>query len=217
MSSYTIQILNNSGASRSYFAFMAPPVVKSSGGDPVVYTNAWVTFQSITNGGYDVITVSGDTYAYWGTTQGDLRPGARFDSGGVARVNPGAGDSLAFTSGAPTGFGPASRPVTAAAGGVSIVAGADFTPEHGYALGLAAPGRTPAPTPVATFAARPEAIYEITPSLRFHVAEGDYFPGEVIDLAVLSANMATIDFTGILNTTATAIQGGDGGWTVVYS
>lgn len=216
MTTYTIQILNNSGFSKSYFAFMEAPVVTSNGGQPVVYTNAWATFNSILSGGYDSISITPTTYAYWGTTPDTLGPGTRFSSGGSVQVSTVTNDSVTFTSGPPTGFSAVTSPGTAQTGAFEIVAGTDFTPLNGYVFGLAAASQTPIPTPVATFAASPNNIFNIVPVVKFYVAEGAYYPGEVIDPSQV-ANPATIDFTGRPQTTATAIQAADGTWTVVYS
>jgi hypothetical protein len=55
MATYTIKIFNQSGETKSYVAFLAPPVVTSPGGETPVYANAWATLENVTNGGYDSV------------------------------------------------------------------------------------------------------------------------------------------------------------------
>ena len=50
MTTYTITVLNQSGANKSYVLFMQPP-----GATTPIYTNAWATFDNIHNGGWDSI------------------------------------------------------------------------------------------------------------------------------------------------------------------
>ena len=55
MATYTIRVHNQSGASKSYVVFMQPPQT-APGGSPVpVYTNAWATFDDITDGAWDSV------------------------------------------------------------------------------------------------------------------------------------------------------------------
>lgn len=213
---YTIQILNNSGFAKSYVTFMDPPVVVSSGGDPQVFSNAWVTFGSITNGGFDRITYDATTYAYWGVSDAGLTPGTTVSSGGAALVDIGQQDSVRFAGGSPTGFEPVVHG-GAMAGSFMIVSGTDFTPASGYVFGMAKPGQTPVPSPVAIFAAQPNDVFNVTPVQKVYVADGAYEPGEVLDMSAVAANLATIDFTGRPQRTATAVQNADGAWTVQYT
>jgi hypothetical protein len=195
MAQYLIQILNNSGVSKNYVAFMKPPIVTSTGGNPQVYSNAWVTFTGVTNGGFDTVTYDDITYAYWSTTPSELAPGTIIDSGGTIQVNTATSDTVPFTGATPTGF----------------------TPDNGYIFGLAKAGKTPIPAPVATFAATPNDTFNITPVVTFYVADGAYAPGQLIDVSTTSTLPATIDFTGKAQTTATVIQQPNGSWTVDFS
>ena len=55
MATYTINVLNQSSETKSYFIFQAAPVVTSPGGETPVYANAWATFENVKNGGYDSV------------------------------------------------------------------------------------------------------------------------------------------------------------------
>jgi hypothetical protein len=55
MATYTINVLNQSNQTKSYFVFQAAPVVTSPGGETPIYANAWVTFENVTNGSYDSV------------------------------------------------------------------------------------------------------------------------------------------------------------------
>ena len=48
MTAYTINVLNQSGANKSFVLFTQPP-----GGTTPIYTNAWAVFENINNGGWD--------------------------------------------------------------------------------------------------------------------------------------------------------------------
>ncbi len=216
MATYTIQILNNSGFAKSYVAFMKPPIVTGSGGNPQVYTNAWATFPSITNNGFDSVTYTDTTYAYWGATPEELSPGTVMSWGGTALVDTGQQDSVEFSGEAPYGFGPVTHG-GAMTGSYRIIAEQDFTAASGFVFGMAKAGQTAVPAPVATFLAQPNDTFNVTPVVQFYVADGSYTAGEVIDVSVTSTQSAMIDFTGLPQTVATVIQNANGGWTVEYS
>jgi hypothetical protein len=55
MATYTINILNQSGFTKSYVVFMEPSVVTSPSGETPVHANAWATFENVTNGSYDSV------------------------------------------------------------------------------------------------------------------------------------------------------------------
>lgn len=215
MATYTIRIVNNSGQSKSYVAFMETPQIAASGGDPVIYTNAWATFESVTDGSWDSIVYTDNTYAWWGVESGAAKGQAT--AGGVMAVNTQTCDSVSFIGGAEPGFDGVPRPGSAPDGAYQIVSGGGFGPKEGYAFGLARPSGQPTPAPVATFTALPDTTFDITPVERFYVTEGSYTPGQVIEPAAIDAVIATIDFTGTPYGTATATQAPSGDWTVSYS
>ncbi|MFZ0268745.1 hypothetical protein [Caulobacter sp.] len=216
MATYNIQVLNNSGFAKSYVVFMEPPVVTSSGGQPVIFPNAWATFTSILPNGYDSVTYTDTTYACWSTTPDTLAPGVVLTSGGSALVDTAQNSSAPFIAGPPTGFGAVTSGV-AMSGSFSIVANGDFTADNGYVFGMAKPGQTPIPTPVATFLAQPNDTFNITPVVQFYVSDGSYTPGQVIDITAISTNIQAINFTGLPQTTATVVQAANGEFSVVYS
>lgn len=43
MPTYSIRLINETGARRKYAFFNSPPEVQSSGTDPTVYANAWIS------------------------------------------------------------------------------------------------------------------------------------------------------------------------------
>ncbi|KQY92517.1 hypothetical protein ASD21_14065 [Caulobacter sp. Root1455] len=51
---YTIQVLNQSGSNKSYVVFQAPAT--ASGGQVPVYTNVWATLENVTDGDWDSFT-----------------------------------------------------------------------------------------------------------------------------------------------------------------
>ncbi len=210
MTSYTIQIWNQSQAARSYVLFVQQPELASAG-SPQGYTNAWATFPSVTNGGFDRITFDETIYAYWSEPPAN----GRTQSGGVAPVNTQTHDTVTFSGGSPTGFTSVTSPGSAPPGTFAIVTGSDFTPSNGYVLGVARMAASPIPVPTMTFPALPNTISTIRPIHTYYVAVGDYAPGEVMD-AGLVAGAAEIDFTGRAQTTATVIQQPDGTFSVTY-
>ena len=199
MTTRTIQIFNQSGFAKSYVLFMQPP---QTGSTPV-FTNAWVTFNSITSGGFDSVVYDDSVYAYWGT------------SGGVALVDLSKSDRVSFAGSPPTGFGAVTQG-QGSAGSFSIVAGADFTPASGFVFGWAKAVTSPVPVPVATTSALPNAVFTFMPTSQVFVAEYSSVSGQVIDVTEIS-NAAEVDFTGKPQTTATVIQRADGTFVVDYT
>ncbi|MFZ0268749.1 hypothetical protein [Caulobacter sp.] len=215
MTIYTIRVLNQSGFNKNYTVFMAPPRVNENGAPVTVLTNAWATFPSIVTGGFDSLMVDDSLYAFWSQAVHDIGPGVVVTAGGVQQVSIDARDEVAFAAGSPTGF----QGVTAGkaqTGCYAIITSPDFTAADGFMFGMAKLGPEPVPTPVATFAAEPNDVFNIAPVQKFYVADLGAKPGEVVDLTGLTA-IATIDFTGAPQTTATAVQNANGTFTVTYS
>lgn len=215
MATYTLQVLNESGFPKSYVFFMNPPLVTTTGAQPTIFTNAWVTFNSIASGSYDTVTYTDTSYAFWGTTPSELAPGVVLANGGSALVDTTTQDEVVFVA-APTGFG---TPISGKAmtGSYAIAANSDFTPANNFVFGMAKASSTPIPTPVATFTAEPNDTFNITPVVKFYVADGAYTAGQIIDYSVASTTAAVIDFTGLPKTTATVTQGSNGAFSVQYS
>lgn len=217
MASYNIRIYNQSLISKSYVVFMQAPIVTSNGATTPIYTNAWVTFNNITNGGWDQVDYTETTYAYWSQPAEALSPGVTIDSGGVMQVNTATNDTVTFTNSGTTGFSSLTSPGSAQNGSFQIVAGSDFSPLNNFVFGLASDNGGAIPSPVATFAAAPNDTYNVTPVVQFYVADGNYTAGEVIDVTTVSTLSAQINFTGTPYTTATVVQNANGLFTVEYN
>lgn len=216
MASYTIKIYNQAKTNKSYVAFMEQPAVVSNGGVQPVYTNAWATFENITDGSWDSVVYTDNTFAYWSQTAEQLNANTVLDSGGVKPVNTATQDTVNFTNTDVTGFTTVASPGTAQNGSFSIVTNTDFTPLNNFVFGLARDSGGPIPAPVATFNALPNEIYNVTPVVKFYVADGLYQAGQIIDYSAVSKNCAVIDFTGLPQTSATVIQADNGTFTVTY-
>jgi len=216
MATYTIRIYNQSLANKAYVAFMQQPTVTSNGGVTPVFTNAWACFENITNGSWDSVIYTESTYACWSQPSEALAPSTILDSGGVMAVNTASNDTVTFTNSGVTGFDGVSSPGTAQNGSFSIVSSTDFTPLNNFVFGLASDNGGAIPAPVATFQALPNEVYNITPVVKFYVADGLYVPGQVIDYSAVSNKCAEIDFTGLPQTSATVTQGPNGAFTVTY-
>lgn len=217
MATYTIKIFNQSQVMKSYVAFMQQPAVSASGASTPVYTNAWATFENITPGSWDSVVYTETTYAYWGQQAETLGHGSVMDSGGVMLVNTSTRDTVTFSHTGATGFTEVSSPGHAQNGSFQIVTGSDFTPSNGFVFGMALNNGSPIPSPVATFSGVPNERFDITPVVKFYVADSAYTPGAVIDIAAMSNDYAPIDFTGRAETTATVIQEPNGVYTVTYA
>jgi hypothetical protein len=216
MATYNIHVLNSSGFTKSYVLFMQPPQVTATGGQPVVYTNAWVTFDSVLPNGMDSVTYTDSTFAYWATATMPVGPGTTMGQSGFAAVDTSQQDSVPFAGATPVGFGTVSTG-GAMSGSYRIIAGSDFNASNGYLFGLARPGNVPgAPSPVATFVAEPNDTFNVTPVINFYVADGSYTAGAIIDYTQATTKPGTIDFTGLSQTNAIVTQGSDGTFTTKY-
>jgi len=217
MATFTIQILNSSGFSKSYVIFFEPPQVQADGASPTVFANAWVTFSPIANGSFDQLTYDDRIDAFWGRTPSQLAPGVTVGSGGSVPVDTSSKDGVTFTGAGSVGFGTVSPDQATVTGAYMITSESDFNQTSGYVFGMSKPAQTPIAAPVATFLAEPNENYNIIPVVKFYVADGAYTVGEVIDVKSASANAGVIDFTGLAQTTATATQGSNGLFSVQYS
>lgn len=216
MATYSIKVLNSSGFGKSYVLFMQPPMVTSTGGQPVIYTNAWVTFNGILPNGNDTVNYTDETYAYWATATLPIAPGTTMGQSGAAAVDTTTKDSVPFVGAGTIGFGPVTAG-GAMTGSYRIIAGSDFNASNGYLFGLARPGNVPGiPSPVATFLAEPNDTFNITPVINFYVADGAYTAGEIIDYSMASTNAGSVSFTGKAQTNAVVTQNADGSFTTKY-
>jgi hypothetical protein len=92
MTTYTINVINQSGASKNYVVFQAPDT--SSGAQTPVYVNAWATLQNVTDEGFDSVTYTVEGADHEAprflVTEGDFAPGQVIDppeSANVATVD----------------------------------------------------------------------------------------------------------------------------------
>ncbi|UAL09042.1 hypothetical protein [Caulobacter segnis] len=216
MATYTIRIYNQSLVDKSYVVFMQAPIVTSNGGTTPIFTNAWATFENITNGGWDQVVYNQTSYAYWSQPAESLSPGVTIDSGGVMPVNTATTDTVTFTNTDVTGFNSLTSPGQAQNGSFQIVGGSDFSPLNNFVFGLASDNGGAIPSPVASFSAAPNETYNVTPVVQFYVADGAYTAGQVIDVTAVSSQNKLINFTGTPYTNATVVQGSNGLFTVNY-
>ena len=219
MATYTLKVRNASGFVKSYVWFMEPPIIGSKGGSPEVYTNAWVTFQAITSGSNDTVTYTDETSAYWAQATEQVAPGTTMGVSGDIRVDTSQQDTVKFLGAQATGgvgFGDLQKG-GARTGSFRIVSNCDFNASNGYLFGLARPGNIPGiPSPVATFVAQPNETYDITPVIKFYVADGLYVPGSIIDYAQASTTGQVVDFTGRSQTSVVVTHHDDGSFTAEY-
>jgi hypothetical protein len=220
MSTYTIKIYNQSTISKAYTVFQEQPQVTANGASPKMFTNAWKTFPLLTDGSYSTLVYTKTTFACWAQPPG-LSEGVTVDSGGVMAMNTDTTDTVTFVYGEDTaqetGFKSRVTPGKAQNGSFQILTGTDFTPANNLVLGLASDNGSGIPSPVATFPAAPNESYNITPVVKFYVADGAYSEGQIIDVTAVSNVSATIDFTGKPFTTAVVAQDANGAFSVKYS
>lgn len=74
---YTIRVINQTGAAKSYFLFMQPPTTTALGGEAATYANVLATFDNVTDGDHDsfVYTVETAKPSRFVVTEGAATPG----------------------------------------------------------------------------------------------------------------------------------------------
>lgn len=218
MADYTIRVMNQAGAPKDYGIFSKPPKVTKSGADHEVFSNVWVTFEGIKDGGHDTLIYHDETFAYWGHLPAALDPNTIVESGGQIEVDTETKDGVTFSA-APDdiGFDPTIKKGVANEGAFQIVASNNFTIKDHFVLGMAKSDGTPIAAPVATFTAEPGDTFEVIPVVVFYVSEGKFTQGKVIDVKEHSTRAAKIDFTGRRETMATVVQDAHGDYSVSYS
>jgi hypothetical protein len=205
---YTIRVVNQSSANNGYAIFTQSPTVTSQTDAPQVFTNAWATFNSIADGGFDTITSDGVTFAHEGATPphtvSSAAPLATTQTQDALTPGAGHGSSDSLLHAGPT------------PGAFAVAAPADFPTTHDLVFGQAHPGKTPVPSSGVTFSPMPNETFNITPVVKFYVSDGLYTAGQVIDVSTVSSTCAEIDFTGRPESTATIVQAADGSFSVTY-
>ena len=215
MATYIIQVLNSSGFSKSYVLFMQPPQVTATGGQPIVYTNAWVTFSGIQPGGTDTVTYTDSTFAYWATATMPIAPGTTMGQSGVAAVDTTAQDSVPFI-----GTVPRFRDRHARRRAEWLVP--DYRRRRLQCVQrlsvrvCAAWQRAEHPLTRRHLRGRAERYVQHHPVINFYVADGAYVPGQIIDYTAASTNAGTVSFTGKSQTNAVVTQGPNGLFTTQY-
>jgi hypothetical protein len=216
MTSYSIQVKNSSAFRKSYVVLMQPPAVSTNGRQPVVYSNAWVTFVGVEPGKFESVTIVDSTFAYWATATMPVAPGTTMGQGGAAAIDITAQDSVLFIGTNPAGFGSVT-PSGAPPGSYRIIAGGDFDFSNGYLFGLAKPGNIPGiPSPVATFVAEPNQTFDVTPAINFYVVDGWYVPGQILDYSMVPAVSGIVSFAGRSESNAMVIQDSRGTFLTEY-
>lgn len=213
MAIWTIEVLNHTGGVKSYAVLAAPPEV-TQGGHPVpVFSTAWIPFDYVEAGERGTATFSEAVYALfkWPLT---LAPKVVVPRGFTQAVNPVAQDLITITEMGRNSMSTLPTSGAAPPDSFAIFTEADFPADGPVVLGMSKLGNNRSPTPVAAFTAQPHVTFDIKPGARFHVVEGRYARGKVVDLAQTPG--AVIDFTGREKAVATVTQGADGAFTVTY-
>jgi len=216
MATYTINLYNQSTFTKNYVVFNKLPQLNTSGSDPQIFANAWLSLPNVANNGTEMVSTSDSIYAYYGTAPQQLAPGVMVTQGGATPVNTATEDSVTFIGAEPGAFS-AVTSGEADTGAFQIIANSDFEPTANYVFGMAKMTAAGIPVPVATFTAMPSDTFNVIPVVTFYISEGKYTPGTIIDVKEASTKAAMIDFTGRPQTTATVTQGSNGLFNVAYS
>ncbi|KAF5586993.1 uncharacterized protein FSUBG_11923 [Fusarium subglutinans] len=195
---YTIILQNDHQVPNSYAIFNAPPKVSSSGVDPQVYTNAWMTQYVGVNGNMTVRT-SVDFYAWTGTTPSSPAPGVVVQTGTSQLVQLGTTDSpgstipMSVVKGTPT-FG--TPTMTSKPGAYEIDTDSSFaTPNRTYMIGLGKVDSFGIVSPVATMLADNNTATTVTPIMKFYVGAFSFQPGTIVNFSTVTLNSGTVDFS----------------------
>ena len=210
---YNIHIINNSGLERNYLIFAKPPVVSGTLGE--VYSNAWVTLPDIPTLCNAYISYTDEIFAYWGTVESKVAPGADVYIGQGVPVQLGPDGTDYFFTAQPTGFDFSKTANDAPAGQFSITSASNFGKTSQFVFGLAKINGSGLVAPVATFAGQPNTTFNIAPVTNFWVSTGSYTAGTVIDITAIGQSIE-VDFTGKSETTAIVTQDSSRQFTVRY-
>jgi hypothetical protein len=217
MAKWTIEIVNGGDEARSYALLAAPPEVTLDGAPVPVLPAVCVAFDYVEPGQPRGATFSEAVQALcdWPTK---VAPDHVVASPFAAPVNPVARDLVSIThmssDGPSRGFAEETTPGAAEPGCFAIHTKADFPPGAVVALGMAKLINSSTPVPAAAFTARPHVTYQVRPKPVFHLIEGRYVAGKLLDLARKTG--AVIDFTGRDQAKATISQSADGRFDVTY-
>ncbi|PYI35500.1 hypothetical protein BP00DRAFT_334200 [Aspergillus indologenus CBS 114.80] len=219
MNRYTIEVENQRGANTNYAVMMDTPEFT---GDQEPWLNVWYTMFIPFHGNFDVNT-GDDFYAWVGTVPTSPAPGVIVSSGMslLARLGsegvPGSTFEMQIIESFPT---IQEIEPSATKGSYEVKTGTDFSiPNNTYLVGLAKVNHRGQVSPVGSVAPKNDQSIQVTPKMRFFVAESQQVPGEIVDRSAVERDGAVIDFSGGEGAGkfyATVTQGEDGRFTVEY-
>ncbi|KAF9766818.1 hypothetical protein IL306_000718 [Fusarium sp. DS 682] len=224
MTTYTINIKNNSGAQQNYFIFNEAPMINSS-----VDANVWLNVFSrkATAKNQTCVFKFATKYgAVVGSADSDLTTGNSVSVGNPVPVVLGAanddgtlknkGTSLKMTviDGAPQ-FTDTSPPDNGSIQAFEIVTDNSFTvaeaKNNNYLIGLGGDTQgTGLSGPAATFVPQPGKSYQIQPVKKFWVATGDFQKGALIKVASVGTMIVPVDFSARESVSATVVHNDTG-------
>ncbi|MEH0197442.1 hypothetical protein V7S57_17260 [Caulobacter sp. CCNWLY153] len=222
MAVWTIEIVNGGARARSYALLPAPPDVTLDGAPVAVWPSVCAPFDYVEPNEPRTTTFSEAVQAliaFPAKVEVDRVIKGPF----TAPVNPLARDLVTITHmddhGGVRDFAHDLASGAAEPGHFAIRTKADFPggdgPEvDGVVLGMTKQIDSNEPVPAAVFTARPHVTYQIRPRPVFHLVEGRYVRGKVLDLSARGG--AVIDFTGRERAKATVVHAADGGFSVSY-
>lgn len=214
MAILTIEILNDSGATKDYAVFSAPPEVRFKNHAVTPHPCAWLVFKQTPAGGRVTSTFSESVYAFlnWPAT---LAPGVVVADNSYVSADPRARDWISVVQERDYfAFGETTQGKSAY-GTFSLMTDEHVTAHNRVVLGVAKFGDSSLAVPIACFVGQPSGLFEIKPVLKFHVVEGTYARGEVIGLDGPTGG-AVVDFTGKGDVKATVTHHAGGTYTVRY-
>jgi len=217
MAVWTIEIVNRGAKARSYALLPAPPDVTQDGAPVTVWSVVCAPFDYVEPKEPRVTTFSETVQAlvsFPAAVEVDRVIKGTF----TLPVNPLARDLVSITHMERVrGSQSIAQEMTSGAaepGHFAIRTDADFPEGDGVVLGMTKQIDSTEPVPAAVFKARPHATYQIRPRPVFHLVEGRYVRGKVLDLSAKTG--VVIDFTGRERARATVVQAADGGFSVSY-
>jgi hypothetical protein len=218
MAKWTIEIVNGGDQARSYALLADSPEVTLEGAPVPVLPAVCASFDYVESGQPRSVTFSEAVQAlvdFPTTVEVDRVVIRAF----AVPVDPIARDLVTITQmendgHGVRGFARKTTPGAAEPGCFAIHGQVDFPRETATAMGMAKLINSKAPVPAAVFAGQPHVTYQIRPKPVFHLIEGRYVVGKLLDLAHKAG--AIIDFTGRDQAKATVSQAADGRFDVVY-
>lgn len=218
--SYTILVENQRGANTNYAVFMDTP--EFTGGQQP-WMNVWYT-SFVPHGGNFEVQTGLDFYPWVGTVPTSPAPGVIVNSGMslLGRLGTSSTPGSTFEMNIIQSFPTITEisPPTAIPGSFEIDTGSDFNvPNNTYLVGLAKVNHRGQVAPVASMAPLNNMKVQVTPKIKFFIAESQLVAGEIVDYTAIARDGAEIDFSsgaGLGKFYARVVQGTDGVFTVTY-